>query len=308
LTGRLRNSGRYSRAALVKLTPLIALGFLAWKALLSWIAHRRHRATPDVAPSSQPRWFWASTAAGMALGLTLLTVVIPPAVLGWERNADVHRGFYDSMVAPYAQVESLPEKYAVEGYSLKALLVRYLTDSPTTNTKGLPPYSAHFATWSPHTVWRLYVGIALAMVAFSLWSWRGAPRAQEPLQRAVYLLILEMGVLVSLMVSISPVSRRGHFVVLIIPVMAALRSGFLPYPLDSKALRRVLLLAAIAVGVISLGSSRGIVGTAVQPSFVAHTVLFWPAFLMWLACASTLTLIRRGLESSDSERTVSCAP
>ncbi len=171
--------------------------------LLAFFRKRDLGSGPAVSTGSSPLSFWARATAGMLAGIILFTLVIPAAVLGWRRNWELHRGFYESMVSPYSQVEELPKKYALSGNSLKTLLLRHLTDE-TRLKPGEEPARVNFASLDPNTVWRLSAALSLLLLLASMAAWARNLQAGGAGPRAAFPLVLDLGTAAALMVMISP--------------------------------------------------------------------------------------------------------
>jgi len=107
-----------------------------------------------------------------------------------------------------------------------------------------------------------------------------------------FLLSLEVGTVLATMVIVSPVTRKGHFIVLLIPVMAALSSRFRFTSPNLKKLRNLMISGAIAVGIISVGTSRDIIGKSLSSYLVvSHNILLWTSIIIWTSCTIALIVL-----------------
>lgn len=282
-------------AALTKVTPILYLLLLVWKYLwpLLWkmlaafFRKKDFSSGSVVSTGRSPPSFWARATAGMLAGIILFTLFIPTAALGWRRNWELHRGFYESMVSPYSQVEELPKKYALSGNSLKTLLLRYLTDK-TSSKGGEEPARVNFASLDPDTVWRLYIALSLLLLLVSMVAWAWNLQAGGAGPAAAFPLVLDLGTAAALMVMISPLSRKAHFVVLLILTLAALGAVLQPAIKLPRAARRELFWALVAAAAIGLLTSRSLLGKNLSHHLDSHAILFWPAFFLWLGGVAAL--------------------
>jgi len=288
----------FGLAALTKVTPIIYIGYLSWKVLTSWNRSRQSLSTDMAARQYDPFKFWSRALAGMIASLILFTAVVPSLFLGWETNRQLHRDFYVSMVKPYARISGHPAKYWQSGYSLKSVLIHYFSDTTKFDSERKKDH-VNVANLSPQTIWLMYLTITIVLVGFSLFAWQRHLVDQIPIDWGPLLLALEIGSVAALMVTISPLSRKAHYVVLLIPVLASLSSGFnLPVQLPQK-LKKLLIGGAVFVGIIGIGTSRDVVGRQLFTYLVyGHRVLFWTSFIIWMSC--TIALIR--VRYSESHR------
>ncbi len=282
-------------AAMTKVTPIIFLGYFAWKLLLTWSASKRPALeTAGSGPTVLPARFWTSTLCGMIAALVLLSAVVPTMVLGVKKNYSLHRDFAESMIFPYARASGYPEKYWDSGFSLKVFLLHYLTSSSSTDSKKRPPRIG-LADWPRETVWRLYLMISLIIIGISLFSWRGDPIHRVAPDRRAFILSLEVGTVAAVMLLISPLTRKAHMIVLLIPVIASLGVAWRANAPGFRRMRNILISGALVVGVIGLGATRGILGRELFDILVdgRHTILFWAPMLIWISCTTALFLLGR---------------
>lgn len=91
-------------AVACKVTPALFLPYLAWKG------------------------YWKAL-IGFSLGLVLWVLVVPGAVLGWERNLTYLEGWYDGMVKPFLVEGKVTSEHANQ--SLPGAVFRLLTNQPS---------------------------------------------------------------------------------------------------------------------------------------------------------------------------------
>ena len=280
----------FGLAALTKVTPIIFLGYLMWKAFISWIRTKQQSLPKKANRPIMPLKFWNHAIVGMLVSLVLFTAVVPSLILGWKKNHQLHQDFYTSMVGPYVRVSDHPEKYWDSGYSLKTVLIHYLSDITNIGSQK-KSISVNFANLSPQTVWILYLVLSLIMVGLSLIAWQRHLVDKVSIGWGPLLLALELGTLAALMVTISPLTRKAHYVVLLIPVIASLSTGLKPDIQFPRRIRKLLITGAVAVGVIGIGSSIDVVGRHLFEILIhGHRVLFWASLIIWTSC--TIALIK----------------
>jgi hypothetical protein len=276
-------------ATLFKVTPIIFLGYFSWKAVVGWL--RQDKIFPNRATDRGHALHisWVRAIAGMIVALFILTAVVPSLFLGWGKNRQLHQTFYNSMLGPFLKVSDNPEKYWDAGFSMKVMFIRYLTERIDDHS-GKEPLQINFARWTSRSVWLLYLFISLVMVAISLVAWCSNGVSNLSGGERTFLLTMEVGNLVALMVTISPLSRKAHYVVLLIPVIVFLRTGFKPLMLSVKKFRTLLVSSAVAVGVIGIGTSFDLVGSTMYRIVDTHCILGWASIIVWTA--STVVLLR----------------
>jgi len=140
-------------------------------------------------------------------------------------------------------------------------------------------------------VWLLYLALSLIMLGLSLFAWQHHQVNQISIDWGPLLLALEIGSVAALMVTISPLSRKAHYVILLIPVIASLSTGFNSQVQVPKQLQKLLISGAVVVGLIGIGSSKDVVGRQLFDILIyGHRILFWASFIIWASC--TIALIR----------------
>jgi alpha-1,2-mannosyltransferase len=244
-------------AASIKLTALIFLPYFAFKR--AW-----------------------KTAGGMLLGLVFTIVLLPLVSFGPDRTARLYSSFYAKMVGPFASVSDAPEVYAEAGQSLRAAAGRYLTDANAAHHSETD-VRVNFADLSGDTVWKLVLAGCLALTLATALCARADPA--DPTRRR--LAALEFGAVLLLMLMVSPMSRKAHFVVLVLPFTALVN-----YVLASRAdparegLRRLALGAVITAFVAYNLTSPDLVGKKASHLLQALSVFLFGTFVLWAAsCA-----------------------
>jgi alpha-1,2-mannosyltransferase len=105
-----------------KVTPALFVVYFGWKVL-----HGRW-----TAPGPVLRAMWKSGGGvllGTLLGLVLWLIVVPGAVLGFERNNALLKSWYGMMVKPFVEKGTVTTEHPNQ--SIPGLVFRLLTDSPS---------------------------------------------------------------------------------------------------------------------------------------------------------------------------------
>ena len=108
-----------------KVTPALFLPYFGWKTV--WSAYTASRRGSPVFAAA-----WAGGGkllAGAAVGLGLWLAVVPGAVLGWGRNAELLASWYDEMVRPFLVEGKVTPEHANQ--SIPGVVHRLLTYEPS---------------------------------------------------------------------------------------------------------------------------------------------------------------------------------
>ncbi|MFW5857482.1 MAG: glycosyltransferase family 87 protein, partial [Planctomycetota bacterium] len=223
--------------------------FTAWAACLKFM------------PAVLLLWFgwrrrWIAAVHGVAAVLVFLFVV-PAFTWGWNDNIDRLKGYIDRRSK---MVETVP-KHDAPGQSVPALLNRFLRPvrASSLNEAEKRVYSVNVASLSRTTVNRIALGAVLVLVLLA--AWRTGPfRSKE-----VDGMGAELGVVLVLMLLISPEARRAHFVTLMLPagVLAA-------RALAAPSRRRTEVAALVAALALTLGTSSDLIGEAASSYAAAY--------------------------------------
>ncbi len=261
-------------AAAFKVTPAIFLPYLIYK--------RAWRAT-----------------AGFAAGLGLLLVVVPSLVLGPDRALALLADFGRDMLEPFASVDRLPDKYSTSGYSLKAFLLRHLAEVSGSKL-GDPEVYVNVASLSPDTVWKIVLVATAALGLACAWAWRRplAPAALDG--AAAHAFLVEVGTVLAAMVIVSPLTRKAHLLVLLVPAAAAAAALFRTLPAGAARARRALSISFAVALVVPLLTSRDVLGRDLERVARAHTLILLAPLSLWLGGIWYLVVANRrpGLAAS----------
>ncbi len=224
------------------------------------------------------------SAAGMALGLIFTLFLLPMVAFGPSRTSNLYSSFYSKMVGPFASVTDAPEVYAAAGQSLRAAAGRYLTDTNAAHHADFE-VKVNLVDLSEDALWKIVLAGCLALTIASALFARANPADASRRD----LIALELGVVLLLMLMVSPMSRKAHFVALLLPFAAGVNYLLLhrgdPH---RKRMFNCMLVAVLAAFAIFNLTSRDIVGKTVSVYLLALSVFFFATLALWLAFISTL--------------------
>jgi len=231
-----------------KVTPLLFLAYFVWKRAYGVIA-------------------------GCLVGLVLWLAVVPGAVFGWDRNAELLTDWYKLMIErPVLKGEITTEH---PNQALAGFVYRLFTHSPSfivyvkTPEGDIPTPAAYHnvADIGRSNAWIvvkvLTVAFALAVVLLCR-----APRSE----RVGWRFATECGMIVLGMLLLSERTWKHHAVILIIPAAALAFSLSLDLP---QGVRRFVMFAMIAAGLLM--AVPGLFGTEagdLAMVYGTHTIAF----------------------------------
>jgi hypothetical protein len=216
--------------------------------------------------------------AGLAAGLAILGVLLPAVALGPRACFDAQRAWADRVAAPAfrspASAHPARERPGREhGISLRAFIHRHLTWSQAASHLDQPVFVNRVA-WSRQTAEWIYRGCALlALAAAALALGTRPPRSGRRW-------LLEAAVVATTMVLIAPLSRKAHFVVLLLPFAYAAGQA-----LTSE--RRAALAWLLLPALVLTATSPGVIGKQ-----AAGLALAWGAYTvaaLWLWAGALFT-------------------
>ena len=168
--------------------------------------------------------------SGCLAGLVFLVLVLPAIVWSspakaWETNVDwVDRVVLKSVSVTKAETLDVAtasdrnDGGAIGGYSLRALVFRLLTPSDIRyiSRRNLDDHVfINIANLRPEQAEFIYRALSVLILLISVWAC-GMRRPRDP-QR----LSLEFSIFILVMVMISPLSRKAHFVAVLLPCVCA---------------------------------------------------------------------------------------
>lgn len=224
------------------------------------------------------------TAAGMALGLAFTLVLLPMVALGPKRSFKLYGSFYDKMVDPFVSVTEAPGIYSEAGQSLRAAAHRYLTDTNAAHHAKFE-VRVNLADLSGGTVWKIVLVGCIALTLASAFCTRANPADAGRRD----LIALELGAVLLLMLMVSPMSRKAHFVSLMLPC-AAFVNYLLLHRYDPARRRQWKMLLAVVVitFVIFNLTASGTMGKTAAVYVLAFSGFFFAALALWAASCLVL--------------------
>jgi hypothetical protein len=229
------------------------------------------------------------TAGGMALGLVFTLVLLPVVCFGPSRTSQLYSSFYGRMIEPFTSVTDAPEVYSEAGQSLRAAAGRYLTD---TNAAHHADYEVkvNFANLSDDTVWKIVLAGCIALVLVTAFCARANPANQE----RRHISAVELGAVLLLMLMVSPMSRKAHFVALLLPFAAGINYLIIRRNDPQSPWRwRILLLAMAGAFATFNLTSPDLVGKRQAVLLLAYSSFFFATLALWAASCGILFAERR---------------
>ncbi|MFH1421952.1 MAG: glycosyltransferase family 87 protein [Planctomycetota bacterium] len=244
-------------AVCIKMTPVIFLPYFLYKRM--W---------------KTSLWF--------VIGLIIFLVIIPSVLLGLSRNFSLLGEFSNKMISPFISIEEPPELYEEAGQSLRAATFRFLTKTDAAS-RAIDEVYVNVADLSRSTAWIIYIVAAFAILSFTLFSLRC-----DGQDRTNYRLSLEFTAVILLMLLLSPVSRKAHHVVLLLPYAAiaayTLRKKVsIRVEKESKTPYCLAVTAIIFMFLTHILTGREIVGRELCIYFLSVSCFFWGTLFLWLS-------------------------
>ncbi len=192
---------------------------------------------------------WRAVAGALA-GLALWLAIVPGAVLGWDRNADLLASWFDTMVKPFVVEGKVTSEHANQ--SIPGLTFRLLTAEPSfldydEDDRPVATDYHNLASLSPGQAQLVVKGLmglfAIAVVALCRW-----PTHRADVPRAGPLLLAEFALVLLGMLLFSERTWKHHATTLIVP-FAVLAWAATAAELPARA-RRFVLGASVAIGLL----------------------------------------------------------
>jgi hypothetical protein len=171
-----------------KVTPALFLPYFGWKAV--WSAYAASR---EGRPVFAAAWTGGGKLlAGATVGLGLWLAIVPGAVLGWDRNAELLESWYGEMVRPFLVEGKVTPEHANQ--SIPGVVHRLLTNEPSDfaydedgqavpktyhNLTDVGPNAAQWVTRGCQAAWVLAVVLLCRAAVTSPASRRGMWVAAE---------------------------------------------------------------------------------------------------------------------------------
>ncbi len=237
--------------------------------------------------------------AGVLAGLAVAGALLPALALGPRASLDANLTWARAVVGPVlwrsasARPPDRDRPGREHGLSLRALAHRHLTWSQAASHVDEPVFVNSFA-WSPRSAERVYQAVALLALVLAMLALGPRP-ARDGTRR-----LLEVSVVAATMVLIAPLSRKAHFVVLLLPFVYAVAQT-MRHPQDRAALAWVLPPALIFVA-----TSPGVIGK--QAAAVALAWGAYTAAALWLWAGALHAAWRDSPERTASPGGPACDP
>jgi hypothetical protein len=153
--------------------------------------------------------------AGLLAGLAVAGALLPALALGPRAAADANLSWARAVVGPvlWKADSGRPDRERPgreHGISLRALTHRHLTWSQAASHVDEPVF-VNSVAWSRRSAERVYQAVSLLAVVLAMLAL--GPHPPRDARRR----LLEVGVVAATMVLIAPLSRKAHFVVLLLP-------------------------------------------------------------------------------------------
>jgi hypothetical protein len=154
--------------------------------------------------------------AGVAAGIVILAGLLPALALGPRAAFDANLAWARAVVQPVlpgAPRSTTPRAEApgrVHGYSLNALVRRHLTRTQAAAQHDEPVF-VNAVSWSARTAESIYHAVALLVLGVTALALGVRPPRDAPRW------LLEVASVATTMVLIAPLSRKAHFVILLLP-------------------------------------------------------------------------------------------
>ncbi len=195
----------------------------------------------------------------------LLAINISPAVyLGFEKNSQLLKDWYQHVIVN----QEFHERNGPINLSLKGQLRRYFTEVDyQQRVDGDTRYSAvNIASFSVKQIEYIWLFVSLILVFFVgvlISRWPGIEKTnvnvkltKEPSDRINQPTLVELGLLISLMLFVEPLTSKIYFIALLWPVTVLAIAVFDKPTSENKPIRRVLLFIAILNFVLPLLPGR----------------------------------------------------
>jgi len=216
--------------------------------------------------------------AGVTAGIVILGGLLPALAMGPRAALDANLAWARAVVQPVLPGAPRSAQPRVEapgrthGYSLRALFRRHLTWTQAAAHHDEPVF-VNAVSWSPRTAESIYQAVALLVGLITALALGVRPPRDPPRW------LLEVASVATAMVLIAPLSRKAHFVVLLLPFACGVTRAL---QRRSRAAAAWVVPPALVFGM----TSPGVVGDR-----VAALALAWGAYTvatLWLWAGALL--------------------
>jgi hypothetical protein len=207
---------------------------------------------------------------GMIFAGVVCTVVLPVLIWGPERAWQLHRSWYEKVVAPYQSGQThkfIGDPYRPSNQSLTAAFNRLLRPLPMDASKG--ERNINLLSLSPRAVSVLVKTLQLAVALGLVLLWALCGRGRNAKSAAILMAAVAPGILL-----LSDVSLTSHHILLILPVAVILTRMLVLEDATAARWGWVLVVYLLAL-----------LGVAIQP-VKPFTPLLPATVVLLLACAA----------------------
>ena len=234
---------------------------------------------------------WAMV--GGAVGLLLFLIVIPSGVLGWSKNVDALEKFAGEAGVKFASPkhevgESTDgegegqEALRAIGVSLRGTMLKLF--SPTVSMhhrKEGDVRSVNILNLAPNTTTRLATLLSIVLLGVTIWLTAGQGARAEAISLA-----LSWGLVAITMLLTSPMTRKAHCVVLLIPVIALIT--LLQQDRLTGHAKKAAWFALALLPVATLLTGEGLLGERASEYLHAIGTSTWAMLVLYVATAMAL--------------------
>jgi hypothetical protein len=237
--------GLFGLAAALKCTPLLFAPYLAWKR----------------------KWAGAAAVVVVAIGVNLLPDLTHPPPGGRPRLV----AWAETLLVPLTGKDFDPGMWASGpgfNHSLSGVLNRWLTVERADAGAWVPRADRVSTAELKRIVWAAQAGLVLIAAGV---LWRKTPGTDATPRAA------EFGIVLTLMLLLSPMSSKPHFCTLLLPQLLLVRLGW-------TRRDRLLIALTAAVAVLGLLTNKDVVGRRVYELLLWNGAVFATALLLFVGC------------------------
>jgi hypothetical protein len=269
----------FGLAAALKCTPLLFAPYLLWKR----------------------QWLGAAAVVVVAVGASYLPDAIYPPPEGQPRL----ERWGERYLGTVARSDVDPGVWASEvgfNHSVAGVLNRWLTADRIVIdgwSGGVPRADRPSTAELKRLVWGVEAGLLLLAAVAVVGHVSNVPRADEAarFQRAPQT-AAEVGIVLTLMLLLSPMSSKPHFCTLLVPQLLLARLGW-------ERRDRLLIGLTVVTAVLGLAANKDIVGRRVYDLLMWNGLVFGNTLLLFLGCCYAR---RRHANAARQESAPAAAP
>jgi len=234
---------------------------------------------------------WAMV--GGAVGLLVFLILVPGGVLGWSQNIGALQKFAGEAGVKFASPKqgSADDKSEdgegdegprAVGISLRGTMLKLFSQTVSMHHRAEDDTrSVNVLNLAPETTTRLATLLSLVLLGVTIWLTAGEGARTDAMN-----LVLSWGLVAVTMLLISPMTRKAHCVVLLIPAMALIAA------LQQDRLvgfaRKAAWVALIFLPAATLVTGEGLVGERASEYLHAIGTSTWAMLVLFVATAVCL--------------------